>query len=288
MVMLFSLLPMSVLADDTTVTATQITQASELVDGQYVLVTDSGYAPGVLDGTWLTPAAVTADENAVTVDPALLWTVTVGTDGIKLKDSSGNTIAPKGGNNNGIQSGDYSWKVSFADGKFSFAGQGDDTVTLASNKSYKNMFRAYKNATVEKTPGGYPSEFTLYKLDTAAVRESGIVTDLSALKDGDTVVVFNPKFGKTLSTEYNGFYNKGNDVSFADGKLTGFTDADKWTLGINADGTYTFSTADGKKLAMGAKYTSTPLDEVNRNWKITAVDGKDATFYIDNASRTGK
>ena len=90
MVMLFSLLPISVLADDATVTATQITQASELVDGQYVLVTDSGYAPGVLDGTWLTAAAVTADENAVTVDPALLWTVTVGTDGIKLKDSSGN------------------------------------------------------------------------------------------------------------------------------------------------------------------------------------------------------
>ena len=109
LLMLVSLLPISVLADDTaTVTATKVTQASELVDGQYVLVTDSGYAPGVLDGTWLTAAAVTADENVVTVDPALLWTVTVGTDGIKLKDSSGNTIAPKGGNNNGIQSGDYS------------------------------------------------------------------------------------------------------------------------------------------------------------------------------------
>ena len=288
LLMLVSLLPISVLADDTTVTATQITQASELVDGQYVLVTDSGYAPGVLDGTWLTAAAVTADENAVTVDPALLWTVTVGTDGIKLKDSSGNTIAPKGGNNNGIKSGDYSWKVSFADGKFSFAGQGDDTVTLASNKSSQNKFRAYKNATVEKTPGGYPSEFTLYKLNAAAVRESGIVTDLSALKDGDTVVVFNPASLKTLSTEYSGFYNKGNDVKVEDGKLTGFTDVDKWTLGINDDGTYSFSTAKGEKLSMDTGYTSTPLDKVNNSWKLTAVDGKDGTFYIDNTGRTDK
>ena len=288
LLMLVSLLPISVLADDATVTATQITQASELVDGQYVLVTDSGYAPGVLDGTWLTAEAVTADENAVTVDPALLWTITVGTDGIKLKDSSGNTIAPKGGNNNGIQSGDYSWKVSFADGKFSFAGQGDDTVTLASNKGSQNKFRAYKNATVEKTPGGYPSEFTLYKLDTAAVRESGIVTDLSALKDGDTVVVFNPVNLKTLSTEYSGFYNKGNDVKVENGKLTGFTDVDKWTLGINDDGTYSFSTAKGEKLSMDTGYTSTPLDKVNNSWKLTAVDGKDGTFYIDNTGRTDK
>ena len=288
LLMLVSLLPISVLADDATVTATQITQASELVDGQYVLVTDSGYAPGVLDGTWLTAAAVTADENAVTVDPALLWTVTVGTDGIKLKDSSGNTIAPKGGNNNGIQSGDYSWKVSFADGKFSFAGQGDDTVTLASNKGSQNKFRAYKNATVEKTPGGYPSEFTLYKLNAAAVRESGIVTDLSILKDGDTVVVFNPVNLKTLSTEYSGFYNKGNDVKVENGKLTGFTDVDKWTLGINDDGTYSFSTAKGEKLSMDTGYTSTPLDKVNNSWKLTAVDGKDGTFYIDNTGRTDK
>ena len=288
LLMLVSLLPISVLADDTTVTATQITQASELVDGQYVLVTDSGYAPGVLDGTWLTAAAVTADENAVTVDPAMLWTLTVGTDGIKLKDSSGNAIAPKGGNNNGIKSGDYSWKVSFADGKFSFAGQGDDTVTLASNKGSQNKFRAYKNATVEKTPGGYPSEFTLYKLNAAAVRESGIVTDLSALKDGDTVVVFNPASLKTLSTEYSGFYNKGNDVKVEDGNLTGFTDVDKWTLGINDDGTYSFSTAKGKKLSMDTGYTSTPLDKVNNSWKLTAVDGKDGTFYIDNTGRTDK
>ena len=287
MVMLFSLLPISVLADDATVTATQITQASELVDGQYVLVTDSGYAPGVLDGTWLTAAAVTADENAVTVDPALLWTITVGTDGIKLKDSSGNTIAPKGGNNNGIQSGDYSWKVSFADGKFSFAGQGDDTVTLASNKGSQNKFRAYKNATVEKTPGGYPSEFTLYKLDTAAVRESGIVTDLSTLQDGDTVVVFNPNAKKAMSTETTGkYYRAGKDITIDGNTVTGYGDTELWTVGINDDGTYTFTTADGKKLSMNDEKNSLPLGEANDTWKIETA-ATNGCFYLINATRKG-
>ena len=287
LLMLVSLLPISVLADDATVTATQITQASELVDGQYVLVTDSGYAPGVLDGTWLTAAAVTADENAVTVDPALLWTVTVGTDGIKLKDSSGNTIAPKGGNNNGIQSGDYSWKVSFADGKFSFAGQGDDTVTLASNKGSQNKFRAYKNATVEKTPGGYPSEFTLYKLNAAAVRESGIVTDLSTLKDGDTVVVFNPNAKKAMSTETTGtYYRAGKDITIGGNTVTGYGDTELWTIGINDDGTYTFTTADGKKLSMNDEKNSLPLGEANDTWKIETA-ATNGCFYLINATRKG-
>lgn len=287
LLMLVSLLPISVLADDAAVTATKITQASELVDGQYVLVTDSGYAPGVLDGTWLTATAVTADENTVTVDPSLLWTVTVGTDGIKLKDSNGNTIAPKGGNNNGIKSGDYSWKVNFADGKFSFAGQGSDTVTLASNKGSQNRFRAYKNATVEGTPGGYPSEFTLYKLDTAAVRESGIVTDLSTLQDGDTVVVFNPNAKKAMSTETTGkYYRAGKDITIDGNAVTGYGDTELWTVGINDDGTYTFTTADGKKLSMNDEKNSLPLGEANDTWKIETA-ATNGCFYLINATRKG-
>ncbi len=35
------------------------------------------------------------------------------------------------------------------------------------------------------------------------------------------------------------------------------TKADIWTVGVNADGTYTFSTSEGKKLSMAEKYTST-------------------------------
>ena len=113
------------------------------------------------------------------------------------------------------------------------------------------------------------------------VRKSGIVTSLS---DGDTVVVFNAANGKALSTEYSGFYNKGTDVTLADGKLSGYTKADIWTVGVNADGTYTFSTSEGKKLSMGASYGSTPLDDVNTAWNVTAAKTENC-FYIQNAAR---
>ena len=113
------------------------------------------------------------------------------------------------------------------------------------------------------------------------VRKSGIVTSLS---DGDTVVVFNPANGKALSTEYSGFYNKGTDVTLADGKLSGYTKADIWTVGVNADGTYTFSTSEGKKLSMDTGYTSTPLDKVNDAWNVTAAKTENC-FYIQNAAR---
>ena len=113
------------------------------------------------------------------------------------------------------------------------------------------------------------------------VRKSGIVTSLS---EGDTVVVFNPANMKALSTEYSGFYNKGTDVTLADGKLSGYTKADIWTVGVNADGTYTFSTSEGKKLSMAEKYTSTPLDDVNTAWNVTAAKTENC-FYIQNAVR---
>ena len=111
------------------------------------------------------------------------------------------------------------------------------------------------------------------------VRKSGIATSLSA---GDTVVVFNPANMKALSTEYSGFYNKGTDVTLADGKLSGYTKADIWTVGVNEDGTYTFSTSEGKKLSMGASYGSTPLDDVNTAWNVTAAKTETAS---QNAAR---
>ena len=611
LVMLLSLLPVSVFATETETTATKITAADQLVSGQYVLVANNGYAPTILDGSWITATSVTAENDTVTVDPSLLWTITVNGTTVKLTDSNGKNIAPSGGNNNGIKGADYSWAVTFADGSFSFAGQGDDTVKLASNTGAGNKFRAYKDSTISGKPNGYPCNFTLYKLeatggsgeteqvatptgtasgdikvgDTVAFEcategaklqykigdgayqdytspvtittsctitvkatkggmkdsaeatfnyraynvvtqyirtlatdlesgdqvliynpDSGKImtteykeyttkngttkaqlgsaaatlsgnalatgatnavftfnrdtentdkvyftadgkylymdtTDLKlesasseftlfqletteggyfvkadtanyngnaqyleyyggyftvfgmgsntaiytfqffkatlvrdyvtgetpavkvatptaspaageitkgtevsfacstagttikyhtgdnvwkdystpiavdadttftvkAAKDGmddsdvatfaytvkaeaplfqngDKVVIYNPANMKALSSEYSGHYNKGTDVTLTNGKLTGYTDADVWTVGVNADGTYTFSTADGKKLSMGASYSSMPLDDVNTAWKISAA-ATTGCYYIQNAVR---
>lgn len=158
LVLCLGLLPVWPGAQEQT-TYTQVTSAEQFTTGTYYMVTDTGYAPGVLDGSWVTAVAQeTAQSNA-------LWTLTVDGDTVTLQDQNGTYIAPKGGNNNGIQQGEYTWSWSFENGMFVFAGQGDDTVYLASNRSSENKFRAYKTTTVEGNPNGYPYQFTLYKAE---------------------------------------------------------------------------------------------------------------------------
>ena len=159
--MLLSLLPTAVFAASGTGTFTKITTQEELTDGKYVIVVDSGYAMGALDGTWLTATQVTEEGGSLTdPDASLVWEIAVTDSGVTLTDANGTQVAPKGGNNNGIQAGDYTWATSFENGAFRFLGTGEDTVTLASNKNSENKFRAYKNATIN---AGYPCDFTLYQ-----------------------------------------------------------------------------------------------------------------------------
>lgn len=159
-VMVLSVMPVA-MAEETAQTYTKVTSAAELTTGKYVLVTDTDYAPDYFDNGWVLATQPSVVDGKIENPTAGVWTLTVDTDGVVMTDAKGTSIAPKGGNTNGIQSGSYKWAASFASGKFTFAGTGDDTVTLASNKGNGNKFRAYKNSTVN---GGYPHEFTLYKL----------------------------------------------------------------------------------------------------------------------------
>ena len=172
---------------------------------------------------------------------------------ITLKDADGNTIQV------------YKAVINKVDGAWEYAVGNKVDVTAA--VGINNTTLQLRNTKA--------SEIT-------KARENGIVTTLS---DGDTVVIFNPANGKALSTEYSGFYNKGTDVKLANGKLTGYTKADIWTVGVNADGTYTFSTADGKKLAMNAENSSMPLDGTNPNWQIITAAKTADCFYIQNTAR---
>ena len=148
-----------------------------------------------------------------------------------------------------------------------------NTQTAGSN-SANNRFRVYKNTTIAGNPKTYPCDFTLYKLDEEPEEpiptptpepDPGPVESEGPIADGDRVVIWNPANGKALSSTYSGFYNNGVDVTEDGGTLSGFTAAEVWTVGVNEDGTYTFSTAGGKKLAMGAEFASMPLDEVNQS-----------------------
>ena len=287
LVMLLSLLPTAVLAADPTPGTWKKIAFADITAGDTIAITmTKDKTTWVLpnDGTAQKAApaitgTVSGDTLTTTSESQFGWKVIKSTDTFQLVSASDNTkYLYSTDKNNGIRQGkgeSRDWKVDATSGYLFNVAQ----------KRYVGVYnqqdwRSY--TTLHDNIAGQTLNF--YKLDTVPARQSGIVTDLTTLQDGDTVVVFNPANGKTLSTEYNGFYNKGTDVTLTDGKLEGFTAADKWTLGINEDGTYTFATADGKKLAMGAKFTSTPLDEVNQSWKITPAATKDC-FYIQNTVR---
>ena len=285
LIMLLSLLPTAVLAADATAkTFKKVKSADELVTGQYVLVDEKGCSPKELSGNWVTKTTVAVNGDTATASEGI-WTITVSADGVVLTDAGNTSIAPSGGNNNGIKKGDYKWAVAFANGTFTFSGQGTDTVKLAGNTGSDNKYKAYKNKTISGYADSYPCNFTLYKLDTVPTRQSGIVTDLTTLQDGDKVVVFNPSVKKAMSaTAVATYYRAGVDVTLdSTNKLTGYGNTELWTLGIK-DGKYTFTTADNKKLSMGASFASIPLDDVNTQWTITAA-ATEGCFYIKNVTR---
>lgn len=374
--MAFSLLPSTASAAEGT-SFGKITGEAEFTTGSYVMVTDTGYAPQKFDNNWLP-----ADELGTALGDTIpapadetVWEIAVSGGTATIKDMDGHFLAPKGGNENGISISDteYQWKWECQGGKFTFSGQGDDTVILASNRSSQNKFRAYKTTTVEGNPNGYPSEFTLYRaveggtsegtvaapqadpqagavasgteitlttstsgaqiyytldgsdpsdetnkarelysadnmpvitedctLKAAAVLEgvysavqtlqytvdesgTGEPGDTAPIADGERVVIYAPAYGKALSAEYNGYYNKGTDVTEeSDGTLSGYTDADVWTVAENEDGTYSFS-YNGQNIGMGDSFSSMPLGEKNDKWVLE--DAGNGLYYVKNTVR---
>lgn len=281
LVMLLSLLPTAVFAD-TTPKATLITDASTLKAGDQIILAASAngktYAAGSLSGKLLTSIETNPTDPADTVEIFTLggeagkWTLTA-SDGKQIYTADAKAL-----NNTGKGTG--TWTIAIDDSGLATVASTDSACGRILYNVKSPRFLNYTSAT--NVSMLLPS---IYRLEVSPARQSGIVTDLTTLRDGDKVVVFNPANGKTLSTEYTGHYNKGTDVTLADGKLEGFTDADKWTLGINDDGTYTFATADGKKLAMGTDFTSTPLDEIVMEYITTVLGGVVGQEYAEPDGR---
>ena len=292
LVMLLSLLPTAVLAADPTPGTWKKIALADITASDTVAIT---MTKG--ETTWALPnngdaqnaakavAATVSGNTLTTTSEALFgWKVVKSNDTFQLVSASDNTKYLYSINkNNGIRQGkgeNHDWKVDASSGYLYNVG-----LNRYVGVYDKQDWRSY--TTVHTNIAGETLNF--WKLESTSTRQSGIVTDLTTLQDGDKVVIFNPANGKALSTDYaGGFYNQGTAVTLTDGKLTGYTDADLWTITKNTDGTYTIATADGKKLSMDTGYTSTPLDKANNAWKVTAVAGKDATYYIDNATRTDK
>mgnify|MGYP000008106788 CR=1 FL=1 len=141
------------------------------------------------------------------------------------------------------------------------------------------------------------SQFNAYQLRVSSADDIEITDDTTpdpgpvdppepekpALADG-TYVIYNPAYNKALSTAYTGFYNNSTDVTVTDNVLSGYTNADIWTVAYDAENkTYAISCADGK-LSMDTQYASTPLDKVNDQWALE--DAGSGLFYVKNTGRS--
>ena len=283
LVMLVSLLPVSVFAaEPASGTWEKVTEAQEDWSGQYLIVYEKGSL--IMDGSLSAldkegnKVDVTITDGKIVGDYAkYAFTIAPMTGGWSVQSASGKYISGKSGSNKIITGSTPELNtITFADGNVKIA---SNNTTLQYNAAATNgtRFRYYKSENQQPV--------ALYKLSTAPARESGIVTDLTTLQNGDKVVVFNPANKKALSSVYNGFYNTGVDVELTGGKLTGYTDAELWTVNRTESGAYTFSTADGKKLSMDEKYSSTPLDKAHTAWTLEQA-ATEGCYYIKNVGRS--
>ena len=282
LVMLVSLLPVSVFAaDPASKSAALVTDASTLKAGDQIILSatanDSTFAAGAMSGKFLSSVETKLDALDEKVEIFTLggsagaWTLTA-SDGKKISAVKAKELSNSG-------KGTDTWTIAIDDnGAATIASTNTACGRILYNVRNPRFLNYISDTNVSML---LPS---IYKLDTAATRESGIVTDLTTLQNGDKVVVFNPANKKALSSVYNGFYNTGVDVELTGGKLTGYTDAELWTVNRTESGAYTFATAEGKKLSMDTSYSSTPLDKANVDWELSAAATADC-FYIKNVGR---
>ena len=235
-VMVITMLPLSAIAEETLTTFTKVTAAPEDWSGTYLIVNEENQA--AFDGSLEKLDAVNdyktveIAENTISIADStakpFTFTIEKMDGGYSIKAANGQYIY-QDSDANGLKTGstEVANNITMTE---------DGTVDIVSGGAYLRFnaasnqmrFRYYKSATYTKQKA-----ITLYKLveNTEPERESGIIA-ADKLQNGDKVVIFNPTNSKALSSEYSGFYNKGTDVTLADGKLSGYTDADLWIVGI--------------------------------------------------------
>ena len=106
-----------------------------------------------------------------------------------------------------------------------------------------------------------------------------------ALDNGDKVVIFAPAYNKALSADKvntGSYYNKGVDITVANGEVSGYGDAEIWTVVKNADGTYSFANG-GKNIGLAADYSSMNLGAIHDDWTLISLG--DGLYNIKNVGR---
>ena len=265
--------------------------ATELSDGIKVYIYNPGNArvlTSTVSGAVLAAAQATVENETLTVsgDMAEL-TVTA--------DASG------------------SWLFANAEGQYLTAGTSSNVLTFESEATEYSLWN------VEATEGGflvanaaatyngnplyleyYKENFTTYTLQQWNQKPyvmqfftSGTATSgefVASLATGDRVVIYNPTYSMGLSNEIS---NTGKNYDFVgtpltlegDDTLSGYSDANIWTVTANEDGTVSFTDAAGQKLAVVSR-THLGFAEEATNWSLSLVEGKTDEFYVGSGQGT--
>lgn len=130
-------------------------------------------------------------------------------------------------------------------------------------------------------PGQEPAPEPTPNPGTDAPAVSGTYSKISELNDGDKIVIVNPASNKAFSMTKTGFYNNGVDV--AGDNFSSITANEILVAKKNADGSWSFATESGAKLAMAESFSSMSEDGVHSTW--TLEDAGSGNFYLKNNGR---
>ncbi len=106
---------------------------------------------------------------------------------------------------------------------------------------------------------------------------------LTSLKTGDVVYIVAPAYNMAMSsTLVSTYYQVAVDVTNG---FSGLTDAEKWTVTKNDDGSYTFTSLTNYRLSQSEGYNS--FNSTTENYKWTLEEVSTGVFKIKNADTAG-
>ncbi len=257
-------------------TATLVTDVTALAAGDQIVIVASGsdFALSTTqNGNNRGQAAVTKSADGTTVtflEDTQVITLEAGTKEGTFAFNVGNGyLYAASASKNYLRteetlSDNSSWTIEIAEGIATVKAQGENTRNWLRHNASSSLFACY---------GSGQADISIYKLDKDE--------PATGVADGK-YVIWAPAYNMALSTVYNGFYNTGVAVTEEGGKLSGYTNAEIWTVTNNDDGTITISCEAGS-LAMGASFASMPLNEVNSTW--TLEPAADGLWYVKNVGR---
>ena len=179
--------------------------------------------------------------------------------------------------------------------KWKLEAQADGTWVLMNvganfNGNYNQALEYYSGFTTY----GIKADNAAYKFDfygaSESADETGLVTDLSQLKDGSYVVIYNPANAVAMTSDTYANNNKdwyllAATATVEDAKVVNPDAKMIWKVNVNEDGSYSFT--QGTK-AVGAYLSGTYVELTNNpdyegasiDWKIQECNPETSTYYI--------